>query len=292
MIGPGQPDSRLGQRVKRRYELISLIGAGGQASVYRARDVRDGDEVAVKVFHQRPNDPVAVERMFRETNALVTLWGSGAVKAIDQGWTVDGCVAIVMELLQGDDLEAACERFELDGGRVPLPWALAVFEAVVGTIEHAHQHGIVHRDLKPGNVFVVSNAGGGGVRVLDFGLAKFVRMGKLTQAAMIAGSPSYVAPETWEGLEADARVDVYALAALMFRTLGGRPPFTGTLIELMRTVSTAPRPSLRALRPDLPAAIDDWAAYGLAVNREERFQTVRALWNAFVSALGPFAPPP
>jgi hypothetical protein len=95
-----------------------------------------------------------------------------------------------------------------------------------------------------------------------------------------------VAPETWDGIEADHRVDVYSLAALLFRTLGGRPPFTGTLAELLRTVSTAARPSLRALRPDLPAAVDDWAAQALAVERDGRFQTVRALWNAFVTAVG------
>jgi serine/threonine-protein kinase len=283
---PANRDLLLGQRVKRRYEILSLIGEGGQGSVYRARDVRDGDEVAVKVLRGRTTDPAATERMFREASALVTLWGTCAVRPIDQGWTENGDFAIVMELLVGDDLEVVCKRFESDGGRVPIPWALSLFEPVVSTVERAHQQGIVHRDLKPGNVFVLSDAVGGGVRVLDFGFAKFLRMGKLTSAGMVAGSPSYVAPESWEGVEADSRVDVYSLAALMFRTLGGRPPFTGTLVELLRTVSTAPRPSLRALRPELPEAIDDWAQYGLAIDRDARFQTVRALWNAFVSVLG------
>jgi serine/threonine-protein kinase len=280
-----KPHPRAGQRVKKRYELLSLIGEGGQGSVYRARDLRDGDEVAVKILHARVSDPAAIERMFREASALVTLWGTCAVRPIDQGWTEDGCIAIVMELLVGDDLEAACSRFERDGGRVPLPWAMSVFEPVVSTIERAHQHGIVHRDLSAGNVFVLSDAVGGGVRILDFGFAKFLRMSRLTSAGMITGSPSYVAPETWNALEADHRVDVYSLAALIFRTVGGHPPFAGTLTELLRIVRTAPRPSLCALRPDLPAAVDDWVELALAIEREERFQTVRALWNAFVSAL-------
>jgi serine/threonine-protein kinase len=287
MDPPAKQDPRLGQRVKRRYELLSLLGEGGQGSVYRARDRRDGDEVAVKILHRGANDSAAMERMLREINALVTLWGTYAVRPMDQGWTEDGCFAIVMELLVGQDLEAACKRFECDGNRVPLPWALSVFEPVVSTVERAHAHGIVHRDLKPGNVFVLSDDVGGGVRVLDFGFAKFLRMGRLTAAGMIAGSPSYIAPEIWQGIEADARADVYSLAALMYRTVGGRPPFTGTLGELLLHVSKAPRPSLRALRPELPEAIDDWAQYGLAIEREGRFQTVRALWNAFVSALGP-----
>jgi serine/threonine-protein kinase len=284
MQTPAKPHPRAGQRVKKRYELLSLIGEGGQASVYRARDLRDGDEVAVKILRVHPKDPAAIERMFREASALVTLWGTCAVKPMDQGWTEDGCFAIVMELLVGEDLEALCGRFERDGGLVPLPLALSVFEPVVSTIERAHQHGIVHRDLKPGNIFVLGDARGRGVRVLDFGFAKFLRMGKLTSAGMITGSPSYVAPETWSGIDADHRVDVYALAALMFRTVGGRPPFTGTLAELLRIVVTAPRPSLRALRPELPAAIDDWVEHALAIERETRFQTVRALWNAFVTA--------
>jgi serine/threonine protein kinase len=80
-------------------------------------------------------------------------------------------------------------------------------------------------------------------------------------------------------------VDVYSLGAVVFRTLGGRPPFTGTLAELLRTVRAAPRPSLRALRSDLPADVDDWAQQALAADREERFQSVRALWTALVIAL-------
>jgi serine/threonine-protein kinase len=278
---------RDGLRVKQRYELLSLIGKGGQGSVYRARDLRDGDEVAVKIMHRVTSDPTAMERMFREAHALVTLWGRGAVRPIDQGWTDDGRLAIVMELLVGGDLEAVCRHFERDGGFVPLPLALSIFSSIVDTVEQAHHHGIVHRDLKPGNVFVLSEALGGGVRVLDFGTAKFLRMAPLSSAALFAGSPSYVAPETWSGIEADSRVDVYSLGALMFRTVGGRRPFTGTMAELMRTVPSAPRPSLRALRPDLPAAIDGWVEHALAIERESRFQSVRALWNAFVSVLGP-----
>jgi serine/threonine-protein kinase len=281
------PELRIGQRVKKRYELLSVIGEGGQGSVYRARDRREGDEVAIKILNGRTNDPAAMDRMFREVSALVTLWGTCAVKVIDQGWTEDGCFAIVMELLVGEDLDAVCGRYERDGGRVPLPLAVSVFGPVVSTLERAHQHGIVHRDLKPGNVFVLSDDVGGGVRVLDFGFAKFLRMSKLTSAGMIAGSPSYVAPETWNGVEADPRADVYSLAAMMYRTLGGRPPFTGTLAQLLKIVSSAPRPSLRALRPELPEAIDDWVRYALAIDRAERFQNVRALWNAFVVTLGP-----
>jgi serine/threonine-protein kinase len=283
---PIDPNLRIGQRVKKRYEILAVIGEGGQGSVYKARDRRDGDEVAIKVLNGKAADPAAAERMHREAGALVTLWGTCAVKVVDQGWTDDGCFAIVMELLIGEDLEAACKRYEQVGKHLPLSTVVSVFEPLVSTLERAHNSGIVHRDLKPSNVFVLDDSVGGGVRLLDFGFAKFLRMSKLTEAGMIAGSPSYVAPETWDGMEADPRADVYALAAMMYRTLAGRPPFTGTIGELLQSVSTAPRPSLRALRPELPEAIDDWTLYGLAIKREGRFQTVRALWNAFLGALG------
>jgi serine/threonine-protein kinase len=275
--------SRIGQRVKRRYELLSLLGEGGQARVYRARDVRDGELVAVKVMNDRPKDQASTERMFRESRAMVTLWGTCAVRPIDEGWTEDGHFGIVMELLRGEDLDTMCRAYELSGEHVPVPWAMQIFEPVVSTLERAHEQGIVHRDLKPGNVFVLDD--GAGVRLLDFGFAKFQRLARITSNGFVAGTPSYFAPETWQGLEADSRVDVFGLGALVFRTLGGRPPFKGNARELFELVVSAQRPSLRALRPELPAAIDDWVRHALASDREQRFQTVRALWNALTFVL-------
>ncbi len=274
--------------MKRRYELLSLLGEGGQARVYRARDLRDGEVVAVKVMNDRARDPTAVERMFREASAMVTLWGTSAVKPIDEGWTEDGHFAIVMELLRGEDLDTMCRAYELSGEHVPVDWAMAIFEPVVETLERAHAHGIVHRDLKPGNVFVLDD--GAGVRLLDFGFAKFQRMTRITSMGLVAGTPSYFAPETWLGLEADARIDVYALGALVFRTLAGRPPFRGSTNELLEAVVSSPRPSLREWRPELPDAVDDWARIALASDREQRFQSVRALWNAFAAAVQSLRP--
>jgi serine/threonine-protein kinase len=128
----------------------------------------------------------------------------------------------------------------------------------------------------------------GSVRLLDFGFAKFLRMRSVTLAGHIAGSPSYIAPECWkETTESlDQRIDVYGLSAVLFRALGGRPPFVGEgVIQIMRLCSTAERPSLHALRPDLPRAVDDWVKAALAIDREERFVSVRASWNALKTAL-------
>src|SRR6185295_15399701 len=125
------------------------------------------------------------------------------------------------------------------------------------------------------------------VRLLDFGLAKFLRMRTVTLAGHIAGSPSYIAPECWkETTEAlDQRIDVYGLSAVLFRALAGRPPFVGDVVQLMRQCSSAPRPSLHALRPDLPEAVDDWVKAALAIEPDERFSTVRASWRALTGVL-------
>ena len=136
--------------------------------------------------------------------------------------------------------------------------------------------------LKPSNVFILDN---GQVRLLDFGFAKFTRMRPLTLAGMAAGSPSYIAPEIWRDAPLlDQRIDVYSLGAIMFRALAGRPPFVSAdLSELLMLVTTAPRPSLHELRPDLHPRIDDWVQHALAAAPGERFSSVRALYNAFGS---------
>jgi serine/threonine-protein kinase len=190
-----------------------------------------------------------------------------------------------MELLHGANLETCLETAQQRGQLLGLNDLRPIAEPVVSTLEAAHAAGILHRDLKPGNIFVQND---GSVRLLDFGFAKFLRMRSVTLAGHIAGSPSYIAPECWkEETEAlDQRIDVYGLSAVLFRALAGRPPFVGAgVIQIMRQCATAPRPSLHELRPDLPKLVDDWVQAALAIDREERFQTVRASWRALCHAL-------
>jgi len=277
--------SRIGQVIGKRYEILSALGQGGQSEVYRARDQRDGDEVALKIL--KPGaDSESTERMFREARAMASLHGTAALRVLDQGWSEDGAMCLVTELLVGQPLDEVLEVWEKSGKRLDVKTAVQIFDPVVRTLSRAHEVHIVHRDLKPANIFVLSDQRG--VRLLDFGFAKFTQLRGLTAQGMIAGSPSYIAPEVWAGRrDTDHRVDVYGLGAVIFRCFAGIAPFTSKdLAMLLRDVTTAPRPSLVALRPDLPGAIDDWVLQTLTIDPNQRFQTVQASWRAFRSVVG------
>jgi serine/threonine protein kinase len=269
-----------------RYRLLSMLDRGGQAAVYRAVDLRMGDEVAVKVLvPPKKVDSSWRERMLREVHALTVLAGTAAVRVYHQVWGDDGTLFLIMELLHGANLETCLDKAKEHGKTLGFSDLKPIMEPVVSTLETAHAAGILHRDLKPGNIFVQND---GSVRLLDFGFAKFLRMRSVTLAGHIAGSPSYIAPECWkETTEAlDQRIDVYGMSAVVFRVLAGRPPFVGDgVIQIMRQCCSAPRPSLHALRPDLPPSIDDWVKSALAIEREERFTTVRASWRALCAVL-------
>lgn len=282
------PPNRMGQVIGGRYEVTGLLGEGGQSAVYRARDLQAGDEVALKVL--KPGaDRESTERMFREGQAMASLQGTAALRVLDQRWTEDGAMCLVTELLEGSPLDEVLSHVEGRGGRADLPSVLRIVDPIVQTLRSAHEIGIVHRDLKPANIFVLSDARGGGVRLLDFGFAKFVRMRGLTATDMVAGSPNYIAPESWKGRHdvIDHRIDVYSLGAVIFRCLAGQAPFTaGDLSVLLRDVTSAPRPSLHAFRPDLSPSVDDWVTQSLAIEPEHRFQTVSAMWSAFRHVAG------
>lgn len=283
----------LGIVVADRYELTGVLGQGGQGVVYRARDRSAGRDVAIKMLSDSvADDPVYAARLAREQEALVALAGTSAVAVYDLCEAPNGSLCLVMELLEGTDLEQHLSELETRGERLPLPRLSAVAEPIVDTLERAHDAGIIHRDLKPGNIFLLQN--GDGVRLFDFGLSRSRKAMRLTQAGTVMGSPSYIAPEVWKGDPdaLDGRVDVYSLGVILFRSLSGKLPFVGgNLKESFELASSAPRPSLRALRPDLSPKVDAWVAQALAIDPDRRYQTVRGLWNGLLKALS-YQPPP
>jgi eukaryotic-like serine/threonine-protein kinase len=277
------PD-RVGQLISERYELLEVVGRGGQGTVYRARDRWSPRRVAVKILGSKAaREPHVVERLMREQQAMIVLKGTSAVELFDVCRGNEGELCLVMELLTGVDLDEHLYVLEQRRERMPLPRVAQIFDPIVSTLETAHAAGILHRDLKPANIFLVE---GGGVRLLDFGLARLKQSAPLTAAGTVMGSPSFMAPEAWTGVSdlLDARADVYSLGVILFRVLAGELPLSGTsLQEKFLNTTTGARPSLLRYRPDLPRRADDWVALALAIDREQRFASVRALWNAFLT---------
>jgi serine/threonine-protein kinase len=278
----------IGNTVARRYRLLEVIGRGGYCVVYRAADLHLLDEVAVKLLHDAHlQDPGFIERMDREYLALDALRGTAA-PAVYAFHRIDNDVFLVMELLRGRDLESHLVEAEAAAGLIDTERFVRYLSPVVDTLEVAHDIGIVHRDLKPGNIFVMDSEDAPSVRLLDFGLASLAKTRRITAPGMVIGSPSYIAPEMWQksSTAADHRADVYSLGAIIFRLLTGQVPFPAeSMLKKLEAATTAERPSLHALRPDLPPSIDEWARQALAVDPAERFSKVRAMWNAVLDAL-------
>lgn len=281
---PGK--DRSGELIAGRYVLDSMFASGGQGHIYRARDTVKGDWVAIKVLREEfARDVQWRERMLREARALCTLSATSAVRVYDQRWTDDGALCIVMELLDGTNLEDMLRQREASEEQLSPQRLVTLLSPVVQTLEVAHRNAIIHRDLKPANIFVLRD---GTVRLLDFGFAKFERLLAMTEFGQVAGSPYYLAPECWRGDSSvlDRRVDVYGLAAVIYRSLAMCPPFEGSAVRLLKLVTTAARPKLTLRRPDLPIAVDDWVLTALAIDPNERFDSVSAMWNAFQLAAG------
>jgi serine/threonine-protein kinase len=275
---------RIGHVIGQRYEVLDVIGRGGQGTVYRAHDRWTERAVAIKVLSAKATrDPHTAERLVREQQALSALKGTAAVEVFDVCRSVRNELCLVMELLVGTDLDEYLFTIEQRNERMDLARVAEIFDPIVNTLEVAHSAGILHRDLKPANVFLLES---GGVRLLDFGMARLRKSAPLTAAGTVMGSPSFMAPEAWQGLSAlvDHRADVYSLGVILFRVLAGDLPFAGeTLQEKFLATTKRARPSLLAKRRDLPRHADEWVALALAIDREERFANVRALWNAFLS---------
>ncbi len=274
--------------VARRYELHDLVGQGGCGAVYRATDRSNGSTVAVKMLTGAARqDRSFVERLVREQQALQALSGTHAVGAIDLCRGSGGALCLVMEWLEGIDLEQRLTELEADRQRMSAEELLRILAPVLETLERAHELGIVHRDIKPANVFLLSE--GRGVRLLDFGLSRLKSSVTLTAVDTVMGSPSYIAPEAWqEGSKAIGRqADLYAAAVIVYRALAGRVPFEGrSLLETMQLATKSDRPSLHTDRPDLPPAVDEWLQLALAIDPEQRFQYASTFLASLRAVLG------
>jgi serine/threonine-protein kinase len=272
-------EQRVGTVLNQKWHLDTLIGVGGMAAVYAATH-RNGKRVAVKVLHSAHAANVDVRgRFLREGYAANRVQHDGAVSVLDDDTTDDGTAFLVMELLEGESLEAT--RLHR-GGRLPESDVLAVADQVLDVLGAAHERGIVHRDIKPENVFVTR---AGTVKVLDFGIARVRELSARSHATKdgLLGTPAFMPPEQargrWE--QVDATADVWAAGAMMFTLLCGRTVHEAeTVNELLLAAMTHRAPPIRSVLPELLLATA-WAVdRALAFEKSDRWSNARHMQQA------------
>jgi len=250
-----------------RYRLLERIGEGGMGEVWKAHDDNLDRDVAIKMLlHGTLGNTTSRERFRREALVLSRLSHPGVATIFDFD-TRDGYEFLVMEYVAGGTLQS-----RLATGPLPIDEVLALGAAIADALDNAHRNGFLHRDLKPGNVALTTD---GHPKILDFGIALLLSGdkadGRITQAGTILGSLPYMAPEQLFGEPGDARTDVYALGVMLFEMITGQRPFVKERTEaLMFAIISNAALSVKALRPDVPDALDRLIAECLRKDPAER----------------------
>jgi serine/threonine-protein kinase len=259
--------SRIGTSVA-GYRIEALLGRGGMSVVYLAEHERLGRKVALKLLTATlGTDADFRERFERESRRAAEIDHPNIVPIYDAG-EADGLLYIAMRYVNGGDLKGVIAR----EGPLGLGRTLFILEQAASGLDTAHDHDLVHRDVKPANILIEDPSER--VFVTDFGVAKHTSTPGLTRTGLFIGTVDYAAPEQIEGMTVDARTDVYALGCVAFEALTGRPPFVREgEVAVMHAHIAEPPPSLCAVRPDLPKALDRVLGTAMAKAREDRYST-------------------
>jgi serine/threonine-protein kinase len=273
---------RLANALAGRYAIDREIARGGMATVYLARDLRHGRRVAIKVLREELAAAVGAERFLAEIHVTASLQHPHILPLFDSG-SVDGLLWYVMPFVEGETLRSRLTR----EGRLPLAESIRLAREIADALDHAHVRGIVHRDVKPENVLLQD----GHALVADFGIALALEQAggeRITRTGLALGTPQYMAPEQAAGERAlDARVDVYALGAVLHEMLAGEPPFAApTRQAVVRRMMQELPPALVERRPGVAPFIDAAVRRALAKRPDDRFPNAAA----FAAALLPVPP--
>ncbi len=295
-----------GPLLNARYLLEKRLGRGAMGQVYLARDQNlVTRRVAVKTVrpdflnNEEMQEGEAIARFEREARTAASIRHPNVVDVTDFGKSPEGVFYLVMEYVQGETLHHLLRR----EGTLSIPRTLALIRQVAAGVEAAHEENILHRDLKPANIFIMQQrkktgtvVGDGFVKVGDFGLAKIVgqavaeadaHSGSGPQSRGIIGTPEYMAPEQMQsGATLDARADVYALGTIAYHMLGGRPPFSGDLAQLIMQKMMNEPPALSSLRSDISPEIERVVMHALEKDPAARSATVAEWLEEFEEAAG------
>jgi serine/threonine protein kinase len=296
-----QKDPLIGTRLGDRYEVLSAIARGGMGVVYRCRHILLDKIVAIKLLNDTYlHDPSSLARFQHEAKVACQLTHPNIVAVHDFGVTEDNMLYLVMDFIEGQTLAQILD----DKANIPVARVREMARQLCDGLEYAHDQGLIHRDLKPSNIMIVQTKDGRDlVKILDFGLAKFLVEGKqqaLSQTGYVLGTGFYMSPEQSRGKPADVRSEIYAIGCVLYEAITGLPPLVGdNLLETCQKHIEVIPLAMSATRPDLeiPEALESIVRRALEKDPQARFQSTSELKQA-IEALkvqsepGAFATPP
>jgi serine/threonine-protein kinase len=277
---------RPGDTIAGKYAIVKVIGEGGMGLVYEANHLRLRRRVALKMLlpHMMATSSDTVARFEREARAAANLRDRHVTKVLDVDVTADGLPYLVMEYLEGHDLEAELAA----RGPLPVDESCGYVLQACAAMTEAHAAGIIHRDLKPSNLFLCPEKDGWIVKVLDFGISKMADDGdaRLTGTQASVGTPLYMSPEQVRSAKSvDLRSDIWSLGVILYELLAGRTPFEGSTTAAAASIVADPTPPLTDHRDDIPKELEETIYRALAKDPAERFPSV----TEFAQAIAPFA---
>lgn len=254
-----------------RYQIIDELGKGGMGRVYRVIDKKLGEEIALKLIRpEAASDKVALERFRTELKAARQIVHKNVARMFDLN-EEKGVPYITMEYVKGENLRRLIKKM----GRLSPEQAVPIARQVGEGLAEAHRLGVLHRDLKPQNIMIDEE---GKARIMDFGLARFLKSDGTTETGVVVGTPAYISPDQVEGLEIDGRSDLYSLGVVLYEMVTGRTPFqseTGLSLALKHVIETPKDP--REINAEIPEALSRIILKCLEKDREIRYQTAEEL---------------
>lgn len=271
----------IGRRINGRYKLIQMVGGGGMANVYLARDMILDRDVALKILRMDfNNDEEFIKRFNREAQSATSLAHPNIVSIYDVG-EEDSIYYIVMEYVDGFTLKQYIQKYF----PIPVDEALDIMKQITAAISHAHHNGIIHRDIKPQNILIDKE---GTVKITDFGIALALSATNITQTNAVLGSVHYLSPEQARGGMANKKSDIYSLGIVMFELLTGRLPFSGesaVSIALKHLQSETPSP--KRWNPEIPQSVENIILKATAKDSYYRYESVDSMEDDMRTSLNP-----